>query len=143
MPVEVELSVLYIMELLEKPLHYHGDAVRRLFIAAAVIMLVSLPFYYSLVSVPLVLSVTSALVVVFLAGLENPRQRWVIIANTIVSLLGAAVFEYAAVEYMSAVVSWRDPFFWINEVIAVIFVVALYYSSKSMRGILLKNSKVV
>lgn len=116
-------------------MHYYGDLVRKLFIAAAIVMLIFLPFYND--RIPFSYSV-SIFVIVFLgiiAGVTNPLQKWVIVLNTIISAGGVAVFEYMAINDYELL----SLFFWINQTLALIFLVALYFSTKTFRGMILKD----
>lgn len=119
------------------PIHYYGDIVRKLFLAAGVLMLVSLAFFASLISVPLAVSVVAIILVASLSGLESPNHKWVVIFNTLASAIGCGFFQYTAVNYYmtsttSMEIDWA--FFIANEVLSIIFFVALYYSSKTVRA---------
>jgi hypothetical protein len=114
--------------------HYYGDRVRRLFFIASAVMLVGLPFFKREFSVPLVISIASILVLGFLAGLTNPRQVWVIWANIITSAVALTFFELFAVQ------SFADNayFFVVNQLLAIMFLAALYFDTKTLRAMLLK-----
>ena len=113
--------------------HYYGDAVRGLFVLAAVIMLATLPFFNREIptSIPVTLLFIAALGL--LAGLTNPRERWVALLNTIISITAAIGFGYwGVIAYENySITSWL---FWTNEALAIIFLAALYYSAKTVRG---------
>lgn len=102
--------------------HYYGDIVRKLFLAAGVIMLVSLPATISLLAV---------LAVTIVAGLTNPRQMWVMWLNAAVSLAGIVAFEYHAILSSGTDPAWL---FVVDQVLALLFFFALYYSIKTLRG---------
>src|SRR3989344_1598200 len=72
----------------------------------------------------------------FIAGLTNPLQKWVMALNTGISLIGLITFEYHAVTGYD---NLRDPLFWINQGLAFIFFFALYYSTKTVRGAILRE----
>ena len=114
-----------------KPPHYYGDMVRGLFLVAGIIMLVASPFFKE--EIPASLSVVPIIVVVLLAGLTTLRYQWVLMLNVIVSFMGVAVFEYVAL-YANA----TGTFFWINQVLAVLFLFSAYYSTKTLRGTYMK-----
>lgn len=119
------------------PVHYYGDVVRKLFLAAGVLMLVSLAFFAPLISVPLVVSVVAIILVASLSGLESPNHKWVVMINALASAIGCGYFQYTAVNYYmtsttSMEIDWA--FFMVNEVLSVIFFLALYYSSKTVRA---------
>ena len=52
--------------------HYYGGVVRTLFMVAAIIMLVTLPMFDELLSIPTFFSICSILILGLVAGLTNP-----------------------------------------------------------------------
>ena len=116
-------------------LHYYGDQVRRLYFLAAAVMLIGLPFVGQSVAIPIFISVISILVLDFLAGLTNPKQLWVHWANTLVSAAALIIFETAAI---GSLASYKSFIFIINQFLAVLFLVAVYYNTKTLRAMLLK-----
>lgn len=122
--------------------HYYGDVVRFLFIAAAIIMLITLPFINQRLPVPLAFSLIAILMFGLIAGLTSPLQKNTLIINTGVSLVSLVVFEYYAVNsYLKY--SALDALFIVNQLLAIIFFFALYYSTKTLRSKLFeeKNNK--
>lgn len=112
--------------------HYYGDEVRRLFLVGSIIMLVALVRYPDIFpGVPVSAIVALILLSVFLAGLTNPQSRLSILLDLIVS---GGAFLY--VEYAAVIRFQEDPLFLsvIREAIAVAFIVAFYFASKSFRG---------
>ena len=120
--------------------HYYGDLVRVLFMAAAIIMIVTLPFLTSDLPVSFLISIFAILVIGILAGVTNPLQKWTTIMDTIIAVLGLLAFEYFAVNtYLEK--SYSNLFFLTNQILALIFLFALYYSTKTLRAMFLKNKK--
>ena len=119
------------------PAHYYGDIVRKLFIAASLIMISTLPFFTDLIGVPFIISIIMVMIVAFLAGLQSPNKHWVTRINTIVAAVGCGLFQYKAIAYYIIstpfTISWL--FFTINQVLAILFLIAFYYSSKTMRDL--------
>ncbi len=118
------------------PSHYHGDKVRVLFLAIALFMILGLPFFQEQIPLPLTLSLTSVIFLIFLAGLTNPRQVWVAFLNVVVSLGGLLIFEYFALINVDAI---SGAFFWVNQILAMMFLIAFYYSTKTLRGFYLRQ----
>ncbi|MGE5041469.1 MAG: hypothetical protein ACM3IJ_01040 [Candidatus Levyibacteriota bacterium] len=117
--------------------HYYGDTVRKLFLAGAVFMLIALPFMSTFLSVPIYVSILAAIAIGVFAGITNPLQVWVAILNFILAVLAVIMFEYAAVNgYQTYSLTHRT--FWVNQILAINFLVALYYSTKTVRGMFLK-----
>ncbi len=120
-------------------LHYYGDLVRRMFFFGAVIMLVTLPFFRDLVPVHVSISSFMIVALTLIAALTNPVSKEVAWLNVMVSAAAIVVFEYYAVQTLS-LGDWDfklTSFFWTNHVLAVDFVFALYYSAKTLRGMMI------
>jgi len=84
-------------------------------------------------------SIVAITVLLVLAGLTNPKQKWTAYANVIVATIGAGVLEYYAIDaYRSH--SGGAIFFWVNQALAVTFILALYYATKTLRGMYIKTS---
>lgn len=121
----------------DKKAHYYGDLVRKFFLAAAIFMLVMLPFMNRFLEVPLYISIVIAIGISVFAGLTNPIQKWVAILDFVIAVTGASVAEYhAVIGYTTYSMVHRS--FWANQILAVIFLVALYYSTKTVRGMIVK-----
>jgi len=126
----------------EKTRHYYGDIVRKIFIVAGIVFLIAiirdnelLPFY-------MIVGVISVLLLTILAGLTNPviensRTKKIIIADFIISAVLFVLFEYLAISDYYEVKNLTHEFFLIRQSLAVIFLVALYYSTKTYRGLYL------
>lgn len=117
--------------------HYYGNIVRGLFFAAGLVMLISLPTYNSALPVPLYVSILAILTIGLIAGLTNPKHLWAAKINVAVAVIGLAVFEYYAVGYYPNPVD--ADLFWINQFLALDFFVALYYSTKTLRAMLINK----
>ena len=121
--------------------HYYGDAIRIIFIVAGVVMLVMLPFFSSLIQAPVILSIVAILALAIFGGFLNPKQLWIIIVNTIISIGAFAVFEYYAVSAYITPTSQLQltvKFFWVNQILALLFFISVYLSIKSLRGRIVK-----
>jgi len=115
--------------------HYYGDIIRRLLFAAAIVMLISLPLFGNLTSIPVMVSVVSILTVAVSAGLTSPRRKNVMIANLVISMVGVIIFEYETF-MLKFTESDSAIFFLVNQGLALVFLISLYYSIKSLRGIM-------
>ncbi len=118
---------------LERTLHYYGDNVRKFFIVGAVIMLVTLPILRDLISIPLMVSLLTILIISIAAGLTNPRYLWVAFLNTVIAGGALLIFEYYAVDAYARY-SLQNLLFLTNQILAINFLAALYYSVKTIRG---------
>ena len=114
--------------------HYYGDSVRSFFMVIAIIMLVLAPFFGSYLPWALPFEIISALALVVLAGLTNPKSQFVMMINAAVAALGLLVFEIVA---LNAYVEGSMLLFLAREVIAVCFLIALYQSLRTLRHMML------
>jgi hypothetical protein len=118
--------------------HYYGNVVRALFVAAALIMLVGLPALTAYLSVSTPISVVGMLVLGLSAGLTNPKQIWVAVVNACIAIVGFMVFEsYAVSSYQ--IFGSTSKFFITNLVLSFIFILAVYFSVKTLRGLWLNR----
>jgi hypothetical protein len=118
--------------------HYHGETVRKFFLAGAIIMLLTLPFFNDLLPVPLFISIPSILVFGVGAGLINPKYISVALLNLAIAAGALLVFEYfAVVNYHGEGIMYT--LFWIDQFLALNFLVAFYYSVKTVRGMLTRS----
>ena len=119
----------------ENPIpHYHGDIVRILFMIAAIIMLVSLPLFKADIALPPVYSIVAILILGLTAGLTNPKLIWHAGINLVVAVTAFLVFAtYMVNTYGTGV----RAFFFTNMVLSFIFVLAVYFSVKTVRGLFL------
>ena len=117
--------------------HYHGDAVRTLFVLSGIIMIVSYPFFRPFINEPFSFSVVGAIALAVFGGFMNPEQKWIIFLNTIIPVVGFLFFEhYAVYAYLnlSPVESVHVAFFWVNQILALTFFFAAYLSTRSLRA---------
>lgn len=117
--------------------HYYGGIVRMLFIAAGLVLLVAATTGATL---PLSgnAAIVSAIVLVVLAGVTNPSQLWIHWVNGIIAIFETALFGVSAYNHYHASNIVSDPSFFFVEVLAVLFLVSLYYATKTIRGIHLR-----
>lgn len=118
--------------------HYYGDAVRFLFMLAAIIMLVTLPFLSGKLPVPIYVSILVILLIGILAGITNPLQKWISVLNAVIAVGASSIFEYYAVKSLVAY-QVTTLYFITNQVLAFVFLFALYYSIKTLRAMYLKE----
>lgn len=114
--------------------HYYGDIVRKLFIAAGIIMIITMPVLQQSLSALTFVSLAAIVAIAFFAGFTNPAQEKSVLWDTLVSLAALVIFEYHAVLAYRATQSFWDLNFLVNELLAIIFFFALYYSMKTLRG---------
>ncbi|MBP6884871.1 MAG: hypothetical protein KBC17_03555 [Candidatus Pacebacteria bacterium] len=124
--------------------HYYGNSIRSLFVITGVLMTISLPYFSDLISMPISVSLIAMLGLAILGGFLNPVQKWIIVVDTLVSILAFAGFEYYAVHtYLTATPNIQSHvyFYWLNQIFALLFFLAVYLSIKTLRGKLLEKSE--
>ncbi|MBP6925833.1 MAG: hypothetical protein KBC22_02150 [Candidatus Pacebacteria bacterium] len=117
--------------------HYYGDLVRVIFMFAGIVMLVTFPFFSNLIGVPIIFSTLVVIALALMAGLMNPRQKWVLVLNVIVSVIAFLLLEYHAYfafTHLDNTVVLHNVFFWTSQVLALLFFLATYFSMKTVRG---------
>lgn len=124
--------------------HYYGDRIRGLFVFTGVLMTITLPFFSSIIKLPITISLIAMLGLAILGGFLNPVQKSIIVIDTIVSIVAFLVFEYYAVTtymYAEPGVSMNVYFYWLNQIFALLFFLAVYLSIKTLRGKMLASKK--
>jgi hypothetical protein len=116
-------------------LHYHGDAVRALFFTAALVLVVAQSTGAAL---PLSAAgaVFAAVLLVVAAGITNPDQPGIHWVNALLAIFGTLLFGNAAVEHYRAGEGVFNLSFTYIETLAIISLVALYFTTRTIRGII-------
>lgn len=124
----------------QKPVpHYYGDTIRKYLLASGLLLLLAVIFDKELLKFYLIMGGFGVLVFTILAGLTSPQNKPVIINIAAISAAMFLVFEYFAVShYLRSGDIFSVPFL-IREALAVIFLIILYYSTKTIRGMSLKD----
>ena len=117
--------------------HYYGDLVRLIFLISAALMLLTLPIFYNRTPVSLTVSILTILSMGVLAGITNPVQKTTAIINTGISATALVAFEYYAVNTYAK--ESFSGYFFINQILALLFLISLYYSTKTLRSMIFKN----
>ncbi|MBI2109217.1 MAG: hypothetical protein HYT93_03525 [Parcubacteria group bacterium] len=139
---EPSMSFEAIAQRTKKLHHYYGDYVRNMFLIGAVIVLLSLPLFTHLLATPIIYPILVVGVLVVAAGFANPAQKWTMILNVAVAAMGIVFFEYQALltERMATHVDLhKNIFFLESHALALLFLFALYFSIKTVRGRFMKR----
>ena len=116
--------------------HYYGDTVRQLLVAAAVLMLIAAPFYTDDLHVEMPFIIVACLVLVGVSALTSPIKQNIMSADAVVSGVGLVIFEYWAIHGYTSESAIQ---FIIRQVLALVFLFAFYYSTKTLRSMILKQ----
>lgn len=116
--------------------HYFGHTIRRFFFFVAFVMLATLPFFKNELAIPIAYSVVAIIAVTFAAGYTNPHSRWILIFDVVVAGFGLLVFGFHSITGYSnyGMQGVREVLFYTNQVLALSFLAAFYFSVKSLRG---------
>ncbi len=119
-------------------LHYYGDVTRTLFIVGAVLLLVAITTG-AVLPLSSFGTVIAAIVLVVAGGITNHEQHWIHWVNESIAIFGVYIFGVSAINNYRAGVSISNPSYLYTELIAVMSLIALYYATKTIRGILLRS----
>ena len=117
---------------LKWPKHYHGDVVRILFVAIGMLI-----FLTEFVGTPLPFTssgiISIVLVLVISAGITNPAQKWIHILNMVIAIFGTMIFGSIALARLNVSGASFSQTGTV-ALIAVSFLVALYFATRTVRG---------
>lgn len=117
--------------------HYYGDTVRVLFVVGGLIIIISYPFFSSFIKAPVPFSIIGCIALAVFGGFMNPKQKWIMALNIIISIGAFIAFEYSAVYAYLNLSPTQDihiAFFWVNQALSLLFFFASYFSTKTFRG---------
>lgn len=113
--------------------HYYGDLIRKqLFFAAFIIMIAAL-VDHELQSLYLLFGLFGVVAFTVLAGLTSRNNRAILAIEVLVSAIMFLIFEYYAIVAYSKYHDFSEGAFFFRQLIAVIFLIILYYSTKTTR----------
>ncbi len=112
--------------------HYHGDAVRVIFLIIVLVLIITTPYFkFRLLfwSFGAIIAIIGFLI---FAGLTNPKSTAIIVIDFIISILSTLTFGYQAIILYKG--NYFDLFFLAVLVLFILSASALYFSSKTLRG---------
>ena len=118
--------------------HYHGDAVRGLFGLSASTLICA---FSTGADLPLSTggAVIGAAILVIAAGITNPVQRAIHWINALLAFIGTIWFGTDVIEQYRAGANALSGSFIFLEALALISLVALYLTVRTIRGIALRT----
>lgn len=112
--------------------HYYGDLVRIIFVIGAVVILWGMPRISEILSLPIILPIIAVVILGITAGFTNPVSLTSMKINVMVSVVFLIIFSYVAwYSYTHEIGSVIE---FANQAVAVLFLIASYFSVKSLRG---------
>lgn len=121
--------------------HYYGDTVRSLFLLAAIIIFLIVPFGGSSDPELAIILVASSVILTLFAGLTSPKTHVVALIDSFISGVGCFIFESLAVSAYKASSTLTDTAVFVLQTLAIIFLLALYFSVKTVRGMNVKDDR--
>ena len=118
--------------------HYYGNEARALFVASAVVLIVAQSTGADL---PLSTSgaVVTAVLLVVTAGITNPAQGWIHWLNAFIAIYGTLLFGTSAINHYRSGISIFNPSFFYIEALALLSLMALYFTTRTIRGFHLRE----
>ncbi len=113
--------------------HYHGEETRVLFVVSAIVLVIAQSTGAEL-PLSTMSAVLGAVLLVVFAGITNPAQGWIHWLNEFISIYGTVLFGTTAVDHYRAGASLFDPSFIYIEALALLSLVALYFTTRTIRG---------
>ncbi len=117
-------------------LHYHGEVVRRLFMAGGAALLISLPLVRDVLPLNTSVLLILILLLAVLAGITNPKYKWIIFSDVVVAALALTIFEYYAISGIAH--DGTKLVIIVRQLLAINFFFALYFAAKTLRGALVR-----
>jgi hypothetical protein len=119
--------------------HYHGGEVRVIFVVSALVLIVA-----QSTGANLPLSTAGAVVVaallVIAAGITDPSQAGIHWLDAFLSIFGTLLFGTSAVSHYRAGLSVFDTSFASTEALALLSLIALFFTTRTIRGSLQKKN---
>lgn len=120
------------------PRHYYGDVVRKLLLSAAVVILLTLPWLYKEWPLTFYAWVVLVFAVGVFAGVTNPRLRIIALFDFVIASIGFLFFGIDGIRVVQQQGASNLHFF-TSEVLMLIFFFDVYFTVKTLRGMLLKK----
>lgn len=114
--------------------HYHGDAIRKLFVACALLSLFVIPLWGNLLPFGLMFELGTIILLVLFAGLTNPHGKFILALDTLIAGTGAFLLEAAAIDFYG---TESIMLFIAREIAAILLLLAFYFSVKTLRALML------
>ncbi|MBI4065587.1 hypothetical protein HY412_00125 [Candidatus Kaiserbacteria bacterium] len=119
--------------------HYHGDQVRVIFVISALVIIVAQSTGADL-PLSTVGAVASATMLVIAAGITNSALHWIHWINAFLAILGTLLFGSTVVGNYRAGSGFFDPSFIFLETLALLSLIALYLTTRTIRGKLIQSN---
>lgn len=113
--------------------HYYGTLIRKHLFFAALLILVAVFLDSELRSAYLSYGLVTVIGLIIIAGLTSRSNRSIVFIDAMVSALMFLVFEYFAIDTFVQYENFSDGIFLLRQFIAIVFLITMYYSIKTLR----------
>lgn len=113
--------------------HYYGTLIRKHFFFAGLLILIAVFLDNELRSAYLSYGLLAIIVLIILAGLTSRSNRSIVFIDVIISALMFLVFEYFAIKTFVQYENFSNGIFLLRQFIAIVFLITMYYSTKTLR----------
>lgn len=114
--------------------HYYGDVIRILFLVAAALISIGAPFYTQDLKIELPVLIAATIALACFAALTSPLKTIVMLLDCLISGVGFVIFQLWVLDNFSEATQLATL---LREVIAIVFILAFYYSIKTFRAMLM------
>lgn len=118
--------------------HYHGDEVRVLFVVGALVIIFAQSTGANL-PMSTAQAVLASILLIIAAGITSPMLKWIHWVNAAFATLGTLIFGIAAINHARAGLSLLDPSFVYIEALTLLWLVTLYFTMRTIRGLILRT----
>lgn len=113
--------------------HYYGNLIRKHLFFAALLILVAVFLDSELRSAYLSYGLIAVIGIIILAGLTSRSNRSIVFIDVLVSAFMFLTFEYFAINAFVRYESFSNGIFLLRQFIAIVFLITMYYSTKTLR----------
>jgi len=137
--VGVEAGLRFSMGFLHPRAHHHDViAVRQLMLGAAVVMLLTAPFYGDSLLVELPFVLIGAVVLISLSAITRATEKSILTADAVVAGVGMCIYQtWALIGYEQAV----TVSFVLRETLVVLFLFIFYFSVMASRSMIINHKE--
>jgi len=113
--------------------HYYGSLIRKHLFFAGLLILIAVFLDSELRSAYLSYGLVTVIGLIIIAGLTSRSNRSIVFVDAIVSALMFLVFEYFAIDTFVQYENFANGIFLLRQFIAIVFLITMYYSIKTLR----------
>lgn len=113
--------------------HYYGNLIRKHFFFSALLILMAILLDNELRSAYLSNGLLVIIGIIILGGLTSRSNRVIVLVDVLASTALFVIFEYFAISAFLKYESFSNGIFLLRQFISIVFLITLYYSTKTLR----------